>query len=97
MTDQKTELIKKLITALTEFIALAESEENKAPQPAGDGRLEMLTLKECAALVPGLSVHTVRKLALQGKVPSVRTGEGKNGKILISKQALLSYLSGGAA
>ena len=56
MTDQKTELIKKLITALTEFIALAESEENKAPQPAGDGRLEMLTLKECAALVPGRPV-----------------------------------------
>ncbi|MDE6593923.1 MAG: helix-turn-helix domain-containing protein [Oscillospiraceae bacterium] len=56
----------------------------------------MLTIKECAAAVKGLSEHTVRQLVAQEKIPYIRTGQGKNGKILISKSALLAYFGGTA-
>ena len=54
--------------------------------------LEMLTVKECAALVNVLSEHTVRQLVAQGKVAYVRAGSGVRGKILVSKASLLKYL-----
>ena len=54
---------------------------------------EMLTVKECAALVTGLTEHTVRMLVKQGKVKYIRCGEGARGKILVSKDSLLKYLS----
>ncbi|SDB39915.1 hypothetical protein SAMN02910317_01972 [Ruminococcaceae bacterium FB2012] len=92
MPDQKTILMQQLITLLTQLLALNEAEET-APAAQSDA-VEMLTIKECAALVPGLSEHTIRKLALKGAVTCVRTGEGKNGKILINKESLLNYLNG---
>ncbi len=52
----------------------------------------MLTVKECAALVNGLSEHTVRQLVAQGKIAYVRAGSGVRGKILVSKASLLKYL-----
>lgn len=52
----------------------------------------MLTVKECAALIPGLSEHTVRQLVAQDKVAYVRAGSGLRGKILVSKASLLKYL-----
>ena len=52
----------------------------------------MLMVKECAALVTGLSEHTVRQLVAQGKVTYVRAGSGVRGKILVSKASLLKYL-----
>ena len=57
-------------------------------------KVEMLTIKESAALVSGLSEHTVRQLVKQGKVKSVRTGEGRNGKILVNKADLIAYFNG---
>ena len=53
----------------------------------------MLTIKECTELVKGLSEHTVRQLVAQGKISYIRTGQGKRGKILISKADLLNYLN----
>ena len=53
---------------------------------------EMLTVKECAALVTGLTEHTVRMLVKQGKVRYIRCGQGTRGKILVSKDSLLKYL-----
>ena len=94
MPDQKALLMQQLIALLTQFIALNEANE-AAPEDQSDA-VEMLTIKECAALVPGLSEHTVRKLALSGKVASIRTGEGKNGKILVNKDSLLAYLKDAA-
>ena len=41
-----------------------------------------------------LSEHSIRMLVRKGLVTSIRTGEGKNGKILINKQSLLNYLNG---
>ena len=92
MSDQKNILMQQLITLLTQLLALNESEETA--HAAQSDAVEMLTIKECAALVPGLSEHTIRKLALKGTVTCVRTGEGKNGKILINKESLLNYLNG---
>ena len=94
MPDQKALLMQQLIALLTQFIALNEAET--AVEPQQSDAVEMLTIKECAALVPGLSEHTVRKLALSGKVASIRTGEGKNGKILVNKNSLLAYLKDAA-
>jgi hypothetical protein len=51
----------------------------------------MLTIKECTGAVQGVSEHTIRQIVAQGKVKSVRTGEGKNGKILVNKADLLAY------
>ena len=57
----------------------------------------MLTIKESAAVISGLSEHTVRQLVRQGKVKSVRTGAGKNGKILVNKADLVEYFQGKGA
>lgn len=53
--------------------------------------VEMLTIKECAEVVKGLSEHTVRQLVAQDKIKSVRTGAGKKGKILVNKTDLLAF------
>lgn len=95
MTDQKALLKQQLIALLTQYIALDGNGET-AVKPQQSDAVEMLTIKECAVLVPGLSEHTVRKLALSGKVASIRTGEGKNGKILVNKDSLLAYLNDAA-
>ncbi len=85
-----------------ELIALQESIDGgsvsiptKAKEPAPE-KVEMLTIKESAELIGGLSEHTVRQLVAQGKVKSVRTGEGKRGKILVNKADLLMYFNGKA-
>ena len=66
-----------------------------ADQQAKTSPMEMLTIKECTEAVKGISEHTIRKLATQGRVRYIRTGEGERGKILICKQSLLDYLGGG--
>lgn len=85
-----------------ELIALQESIDGdavsgsvKAKDPTPE-KVEMLTIKESAELIGGLSEHTVRQLVAQGKVKSVRTGEGKRGKILVNKADLLMYFNGKA-
>ena len=82
---------------LDQLVALQESIEkeegaslNKANTVKPE-KVEMLTIKESADLISGLSEHTVRKLVAQGKVKSVRTGEGERGKILVNKADLLAY------
>lgn len=83
-----------------ELIALQESIDGgavsvptKAKETAPE-KVEMLTIKESAELIGGLSEHTVRQLVAQGKVKSVRTGEGKRGKILVNKADLVEYFQG---
>ena len=88
--DEKTELIAKIAELLMQFISTDETaptiSETKSDTP------EMLTVKECTALVPGLSEHTVRMLVKQDKVKFIRCGAGERGKILVSKDSLLKYL-----
>jgi len=87
-----------IITKITEWLERelytddtvpTQSSLMKPEQPA-----ELLTLKECTELVKGLSEHTVRQLAVQGIIPSIRTGTGRSSKILINKSALLNFVSG---
>ena len=87
---------QQLIAAITTAIETVFDGENKS-EVEQDKPTEMLTIHEAAQTVKGLSEHTVRQLVAQGKVPSIRTGAGKNGKILIPKAALLDYLNGGAS
>lgn len=89
---QKEELITQITDLLNKLIEVEQRDLTSIPAPITDKPLEMLTVKECAALVDGLSEHTVRQLVVQNKVASFRTGAGKNGKILISKTSLLKYL-----
>jgi excisionase family DNA binding protein len=51
----------------------------------------MLTIKECARAVRGVSEHSIRQIVAQGRVKSIRTGEGKRGKILVNKADLMAY------
>lgn len=82
---EKKEIIGGIVELLERLIDDRESGEAKR-EP-----VEMLTIKECAGTVSGLSEHTVRKLVAQDKVKSIRTGEGKRGKILVNKADLLNY------
>ncbi len=84
----KKELAALIMTTVEHFFA----SEPKIEEPSE--ALEMLTITEAAQEIRGLSAHTVRQLVAQGKIPSIRTGAGKNGKILVPKAALIKYLSG---
>ena len=86
---KKQQLISAIATAIETVIDGEDDTEIKREEPT-----EMLTIREAAQTVKGLSEHTVRQLVTQGKVPSIRTGAGKNGKILVPKAALLKYLIG---
>ena len=85
---------QQLLAAITTAIETVFEGEEKA-EVRKDKPTEMLTIHEAAQTVKGLSEHTVRQIVAQGKVPSIRTGAGINGKILIPKSALLDYLNGG--
>ena len=80
----------QIVELLRQLIAVEEHASSKAEDKPT--KPEMLTIKECAALVDGLSEHTVRQLVKQDKVAYIRTGAGRNGKILVSKASLLKYL-----
>ena len=90
MTEQKKQrLITAIVTAVETVIDSEEDTKIRQDQPT-----EMLTIREAAQTIKGLSEYTVRQLVAQGKVPSIRTGTGKNGKILVPKYALLKHLTG---
>lgn len=87
------EMKNNLIAAIADIIdRIAAEDEPKEPQTASP--CEMWTIAEAAEKVKGLSPHTIRQFVVQGKIPSVRTGVGRNGKILVPKNALLKYLNG---
>ncbi len=86
--ERKNELITQLVSVLNELIETTDSDSTADNSPSA---VEMLTIKECTEAVRGLSEHTVRKLITQEKLPYIRTGEGKRGKILINKADLLAY------
>ena len=53
-------------------------------------KITMLTIKEAAALVDGLTEYRVRQLCKSGELPTVKAGK----KYLINKDILLGFLSG---
>lgn len=96
MNDKTAAIINNIFA---ELLALQESLNNETDNVLSKSKetviekLEMLTIKECAELISGLSEHTVRQLVKQGKIKSIRTGEGKSGKILVNKADLVAYFS----
>lgn len=87
MTDkEKSELLAQISLLLDR--ATDKSVPQKDPEPC-----EMLTVRECAQAIKGLSEHTIRLLVRRGEIASIRTGEGKSGKILIPKASLIAYIN----
>ena len=88
--NEKNELILQIAELLRQLIPVDNvaptKVENKPEIP------ELLTIKECAALIPGLSEHTVRQLVKRGQIAYMRSGAGERGKILVYKSSLLKYL-----
>ena len=88
--NEKNELILQIADLLRQLIPVDEAvpvkNEDKPTVP------ELLTVKECAALVPGLSEHTVRQLVKRGEITYMRSGAGERGKILVYKSSLMKYL-----
>ena len=89
---QKNELINQVTRLIDKLIEVDTENAKSTNASISDKPLEMLTVKECAALVDGLSENTVRQLCAQDKIAHVRAGAGRNGKILVSKVSLLKYL-----
>ena len=87
MTNTEKEHIVNEIMDL--LIQLTDTEQKDSKQEKSP--TEMLTIKECTKVVQGVSEHSIRQIVAQGKVKSVRTGEGKNGKILVNKADLMAY------
>ena len=87
---------QNLLSQLTAFINnLSVEDVAEAPnEPKAAEKIELLTIKECSQLIDGLTEGTVRQLVTQNKIPSLRSGAGKRGKILVSKSALLKYFGG---
>lgn len=53
--------------------------------------ITMLTIKQAASLVQGLTEYRVRELCKKGELPCFRAGK----KYLINKDILYKFLSGG--
>lgn len=58
-----------------------------------ENRIEMLTIKEAAALVGGLTEYRVRQMCLHDQIPHIMAGR----KYLINKELLLKFLRGESA
>lgn len=92
MANNKTEIIAQIAALLTQLLESENTQQNEPAAVTEPAPVEMLTIKQCTEAVSGLSENTVRQLVAQKKIPYIRTGQGKHGKILISKAALLEYL-----
>ena len=91
---QKQELIAEVVTLLQAKLEAYITQP--APVQNTPQKVEMLTIKECTEEIKGLSEHTIRQLIAQEKLTYIRTGQGKKGKILVSKSALINYFGGAA-
>ena len=88
ITEHDKEVILTVLNVLIENLEVKNDtgSETHNPKPI------MYTVKECSEY-SGLSDYTIRTWVHQGKVFSRRSGEGKNGKILISKSSFDEYLT----
>ncbi|MCM1327836.1 MAG: helix-turn-helix domain-containing protein [Ruminococcus sp.] len=88
--------LAEISTVLAEFSAdVAKISDDEKIEPTTtklSSKPTMLTIKECAELT-NISAYSIRKFAQQKKIVSTRTGEGKNGKILVNFDSLIDYLN----
>ena len=89
--ERKAQLARQLVAIIFELTSAGEMPVDVMPEQQPKKPVQMLTLKDSLDIIPGLSMHTLRQLVLQGKIKSVRCGAGVRGKILVSKSDLLSY------
>ncbi len=87
---QKQNILIKVIELLNSLL----DDEAIPLSTSNEQSVEMLTIKECAQEILGLNEFTIRQLIARNEIPYVRAGQGKNGKILIPKAALIAYLNG---
>lgn len=85
---EKQKILLKLSEILDQMTDISE------PAPVHSDVPEMLTVKEGAKVIKGVTEHAVRQLVRSEKIPSIRVGNGKYGKILISKRDLVGYFNG---
>lgn len=90
---ERAELISRLLALLNEFTEIEDEREGSPPNSCVDDSAEFLSIKECTQVTKGISEYTIRLLVSQKKIPYVRTGRGKCGKILINKKELLEYFN----
>lgn len=87
---KKQDIISKVTLLLSKLL----DEEEPPVECAAERPVEMLTIKECTQEIRGLNEFTIRQIIARNEIPFVRAGQGKNGKILIPKAALIAYLNG---
>ena len=83
-----------IITKVTSLLNKLLDDDEPLAESTTEQPVEMLTIRECTQEIRGLNEFTVRQLIARNEIPFVRTGQGKNGKILIPKAALIAYLNG---
>lgn len=86
---EKNEIMAQVSALLDRYVCDEKKTSNSVDDPP-----VMLTIKECTEYVKGLTEHTVRLLIARGEISSIRTGEGKRGKILVLQSSLLDYIRG---
>ena len=73
-----------------------QRQNNRKDNKEGDNRMDnntkitMLTIKEAAALVEGLTEYRVRQMCINNQIPHIMAGK----KYLINRDKFLSYLRG---
>lgn len=93
MEKNKNEIIVQIAALLSQLVDDNDNHQESPAKKNTESSFEMLTIKECAAAITVLSEHTIRQLVAQKKIPYIRTGNGKRGKILISKATLFDYIN----
>lgn len=88
MSKDNIEIVRKIIDLLNQLLASEETDQEEIKTDMSE-TIEMLTVKDCTEAVKGLSEYTVRQLTKSCKLPFIRTGKGRHGKILINKSDLL--------
>lgn len=83
-----------IIAKVTSFLSKLLDDDEPPVENTAEHPVEMLTIRECAQEIRGLNEFTIRQLIARNEIPFVRAGQGKNGKILIPKAALIAYLKG---
>lgn len=88
---EKREIVNTIINLLLQLTAEEEEQEQPAsaskPAKVPAQSVKMLTIKECAELIEGISEHSIRMPIAQGKIKAFRTGEGVRGNISSTKRA----------
>lgn len=93
MSRSKREIVAAITALLNELVEQEERAERQPKVQEENEPLEMLTVKECAKEIKGLTENTVRQLIKQDKLPHIRSGKGEHGKILVKKSDLIECIN----